>query len=121
MSTDNELPDPFDPSTLFVAHPLERGGALPPLNAPAGTSGFTAAVSDQPADWSHTITLKVDHFVDGERQRVLKEYRWRFEAGVDAHDQPRIVAQHRRLPAGGWSEVRSPDRLAQLRALASPV
>jgi len=91
--------------------------AHPPLNAPAGSSGFTAAVSDQPVEWPHTTTLEGE--VDG--QPVLKEYRWRFEAGVDAHDQPHIVAQHRRLPAGGWSEVRSPDRLAQLRALASPV
>lgn len=117
MSTDNELPDPFDPSTLFVAHPPERGGALPPLNAPAGSSGFTAAVSDQPADWPHTTMLESE--IDG--QPVLKEYRWRFETDLDSYGQPRIVAQHRRLPAGGWSEVRSPDRLAQLRALAPPV
>lgn len=87
----------------------------PPLNAPAGSSGFTAAVSDQP-EWPHTTTLEGD--IDG--QPVLKEYRWRFETDLDSYGQPRIIAQHRLLP-GGWCEIRSPDRLAQLRALASPV
>jgi len=88
----------------------------PPLNAPAGSSGFTAAVSDD-QEWPHTTTLPGE--VDGEQ--VPKEYRWRFAADLDSYGQPRIIAQHRRLPAGGWCEVRNPDRLAQLRALAAPV
>lgn len=67
------------------------------------------------SDWTHTATLAAE--IDG--MSVLKEYRWRFADGLDAYDQPRIVAQHRRVPAGGWCEVRSPDRLAQLRALSA--
>jgi len=67
------------------------------------------------SDWPHVVRLDTE--VAG--QTVSKEYRWRFTADLDAYDQPRIVAQHRRLPAGGWCEVRSPDRLAQLRALSA--
>lgn len=65
--------------------------------------------------WPHVVRLDTE--VVG--QTVSKEYRWRLTADLDAYDQPRIVAQHRRLPAGGWCEVRNPDRLAQLRALSA--
>ena len=74
---------------------------------------LTVAELLEAALWPHTATLP------GEvaEQPVLKEYRWRFGEGVDAHDQPYIVAQHRQASDGRWRNVRSPDRLAQLRAL----
>ena len=79
-----------------------------------GTPECPCLLCQSVVEWPHTATLDTE--VEG--QTVRKDYRWRFEADLDAYDQPRIVAQHRRFP-GGWCSVRNPDRLAQLRALSA--
>lgn len=70
-------------------------------------------MNPETAEWPWSTTLEGE--VDG--VMVLKAYRWRFSANLDGYGRPRIFAQHRRLPTGGWCEVRNPDRLAQLRAM----
>jgi hypothetical protein len=66
------------------------------------------------AAWPFTAELLAP--IDAEQ--VMKCYRWRID-GKDAADQPRVVAEHKRLdaPIDAWAAVRNPDTLAKLRNL----